>query len=340
MSQGDILGKRNFLGRRLRCNQLPDGLQHLPHIEIAGIQLHLAALDLGHIQNVVDQPQQIIGGGLDLLQAVHDPLRALPALERDGRHADDAVHRRADLVAHAGEKLGLGLAGNIVLPLVQLALDDPAQLRQVLLCLRVLQKRPRDVQNTDISHIAAAVIHGQNRPLLARPHIQEALEHFLAAVLRGEIPHLALAQPAEKRRLLLLFILSDALHHVLSALMPLIIQIVGVEIRPQQGYQNAAGLIVPADLPDHQHHLRGEVSALSKEVQRHGYQAHILTVSHSGDLMGLQRRQGGALRLRKLPVEQGPSRGTGMRGVPRQFRHADQLLHTQIPVPQGQTGPH
>ena len=43
-------------------------------------------------------------------------------------------------MAHTGEEFGFRLAGNIVLLLVKLALDDTAKLCQVLLLLSILQK--------------------------------------------------------------------------------------------------------------------------------------------------------------------------------------------------------
>ncbi len=37
--------------------------------------------------------------------------RLSAGLEQQARHADDSVHRSANLVAHVGEKFALGLAG-------------------------------------------------------------------------------------------------------------------------------------------------------------------------------------------------------------------------------------
>ena len=58
----DLLHEIYLLGRRLRHDQFPDRTEHLMDIEIDRFQLHLAALDLGHIQNVIDQAEQIIRG--------------------------------------------------------------------------------------------------------------------------------------------------------------------------------------------------------------------------------------------------------------------------------------
>jgi hypothetical protein len=89
-------------------------------------------LDTGKVEDVVDDGQQRLGGGLDRLQ-VFALLASDLGVEKQIRHADDAVHRRADLVAHVGEEVALGPArrlGGLLrleqLDLAQLALGDVA----------------------------------------------------------------------------------------------------------------------------------------------------------------------------------------------------------------------
>ena len=78
------------------------------------LELELAGLDLGKVEDVVDDEQQQLGRAVQ-----HVDETALALVERgvaeQVRHAQDAVHRRADLVAHVrkeealGEARGLGL---------------------------------------------------------------------------------------------------------------------------------------------------------------------------------------------------------------------------------------
>jgi hypothetical protein len=71
------------------------------------LEVELAGLDLGEVEDVVDQVQQRVGR---LLRRAADSalLRAsAERLQQQLGHADDAVHRRADLVAHVGEELAL-----------------------------------------------------------------------------------------------------------------------------------------------------------------------------------------------------------------------------------------
>jgi hypothetical protein len=69
---------------------------------------HRAGLDAREVQHVVDQLQQVPAGGLDMAQLlVHARRRRLQAQPQHLREAQDGVQRRAQLVAHAREELGL-----------------------------------------------------------------------------------------------------------------------------------------------------------------------------------------------------------------------------------------
>ena len=72
---------------------------------------HLAFVDLGHIEDVIDQGHEMLGGIADLFQAVFDALTVFDIGSGNGGHADDGVHRRADLMTHAGKEILLGRIG-------------------------------------------------------------------------------------------------------------------------------------------------------------------------------------------------------------------------------------
>ena len=81
-------------------------LDCLHQIKVERLEGELAGLDLGEIQNVVDDRQQIVRAvehGLGELAL----LRLQRCVEEQAGHADDGVHRRANLVAHVGEELAL-----------------------------------------------------------------------------------------------------------------------------------------------------------------------------------------------------------------------------------------
>ena len=74
------------------------------------LYLQLASLDFGEIQNVIDHPQQ------GIRRRLHDRnvlalLGIQLGIHQQVRHADDAIHRGADFMAHIGQKIGLGMAG-------------------------------------------------------------------------------------------------------------------------------------------------------------------------------------------------------------------------------------
>ena len=81
----------------------------LSELERRGVERQPPGLDLREVENVVDDLEQGIGRGLDHAQVLA-LLAAQLGVQRQLRHADDAVHRRPDFVAHVGEELALRAA--------------------------------------------------------------------------------------------------------------------------------------------------------------------------------------------------------------------------------------
>ena len=81
------------------------------------IELELAGLDLGKIEHLVDQAEQMRAGAMHAAQRLRRLLGA--EARRVGEHhlgqPDDGVERRAQLVAHVGEELRLVLARELEL---------------------------------------------------------------------------------------------------------------------------------------------------------------------------------------------------------------------------------
>ena len=101
----------------------PDAAEHhAADIDDAVLQLLLAGLDLRHVQDIVDQFQQQPAAVVDVV-GVFDVFRtpggAEHLLHDDFRKADHGVQRRAQLVAHIGQELGLGPVGEVGLLLGQ-----------------------------------------------------------------------------------------------------------------------------------------------------------------------------------------------------------------------------
>ena len=75
------------------------------------VQLQPARLDLGEVQDVVDDGQQRLSRVMRHPQELLLSLRQRRILEQPD-HAHHAVQRRPNLVAHVGQELGLGEAGS------------------------------------------------------------------------------------------------------------------------------------------------------------------------------------------------------------------------------------
>ena len=81
-------------------------------VELLGEDLDLGGLDLGEVEDVLDDAHEGFAGGADGLN--HFLLvGGEVGVEEERRHADDPVHGGPDLVAHGGEELGFGAVGGL-----------------------------------------------------------------------------------------------------------------------------------------------------------------------------------------------------------------------------------
>ena len=80
-------------------------------IEIGGLQFHAPGVDLGKIEDFVDEMEEVVATAGDRGQGVTLEGVQRAVAQQDLRIAENGVHRGADFVAHVGEKFGLGPAG-------------------------------------------------------------------------------------------------------------------------------------------------------------------------------------------------------------------------------------
>ncbi len=101
-----------LLLRRQRLDRAEHVVDDVLHRIGGERKLELAGLDLGQVEHVVDQAEQMPAVAFDALEHVLRLLRrlAVDAVENQFGVAEDGVERRAQLVAHVGEELRLVLA--------------------------------------------------------------------------------------------------------------------------------------------------------------------------------------------------------------------------------------
>ncbi|OIQ87435.1 hypothetical protein GALL_306860 [mine drainage metagenome] len=134
----DARHQRQVLPPGLGGQKLGHAFDHVGQGEVFFLDAHAPGFDLGKIENVVDDVQQGIG-------RFHDGMDLRALLSVEGRieqqlgHAQHAVHRRADFVAHGGDEFRLHARGfQCGIPrlrqflLVTLALGDVGADRDVL----------------------------------------------------------------------------------------------------------------------------------------------------------------------------------------------------------------
>jgi len=88
-----------------------EAFHRLGQIEVLLRQAQIPALDLRHVEHLVDEPEQMAARGGDLSEAVLHALRIVQIHRRDGRQPHDGVHGGANVVAHGIQEVGLRAAG-------------------------------------------------------------------------------------------------------------------------------------------------------------------------------------------------------------------------------------
>ncbi len=87
-------------------------IQQALEIEVQRLQVEFARLDLGEVEDVVEDPQQRFAAVAHALGIA--PLLIVKfGIQQQPGHADHAVHGRADLVAHVGQELRLQTRGDL-----------------------------------------------------------------------------------------------------------------------------------------------------------------------------------------------------------------------------------
>ena len=76
---------------------------------------HLTALQIAHLQNIIDKGEQMVCGGAHFAAVGAYQRRIVRMGGVNFQKTDDAVERGADVVAHAGEEAGFGGVGPVSL---------------------------------------------------------------------------------------------------------------------------------------------------------------------------------------------------------------------------------
>ena len=77
-------------------------------IERGRFQFHAPGFDLRHVQNVVDQGEEVLAAPVDGFQMLFLGRGQAGVVEQELGEPEDRVHRRADLVRHVRQKGALG----------------------------------------------------------------------------------------------------------------------------------------------------------------------------------------------------------------------------------------
>ena len=89
----------------------------------------MPGLDLGQVEHVVDEPEQVAAVGLNALEHLAHPVGgvAVDVVENELGVAENGIQRRAQLVAHIGEELRFVLAFDLELAALLVDLAEQAR---------------------------------------------------------------------------------------------------------------------------------------------------------------------------------------------------------------------
>ena len=104
----EVAGEVELLVRRRAAPRGRAPPRRIAQVEGRRLELEPARLDLGEVEDVVDDAQQRVAARPRSLREVALLRRQLRVEQQPG-HPDHGVHRRADLVAHRGQERALGL---------------------------------------------------------------------------------------------------------------------------------------------------------------------------------------------------------------------------------------
>ena len=106
----DMTAQPDILGEGARGEQFDDVVGDLAHRHRLRLRVEAPRLDLGVVEQILDQGKQRAGRGRDGAD-IGLLFRRQAGVGQQPGHAHDAVHRRANFMADGGEEARFGLAG-------------------------------------------------------------------------------------------------------------------------------------------------------------------------------------------------------------------------------------
>jgi hypothetical protein len=162
VADGQVGGDRGLQRQVLLGGEGLRGGQHRLHDVLHRVlserQAQLPCLDLGEIEDVVDQAEQVAAARLDAFEDLPDALAdvAVDVVQEQLRVAEDRVERGAELVTHVGEELGLVPAGDLELAALGLDLAEEPRVLEGQRRLRGERGQERDDWRRELAGSLAA----------------------------------------------------------------------------------------------------------------------------------------------------------------------------------------
>ncbi len=90
--------KVKLLGADIALNDRAQVVQHIGQVDFCVVQFDRAAFDTAHIQNIVDQTEQMLARGTYLRKILFDKVNVINMRRGQGGKPDNGIHRGANIV--------------------------------------------------------------------------------------------------------------------------------------------------------------------------------------------------------------------------------------------------
>ena len=156
---GERAAKLDALGRRLQLEHANDLLDAVAKAHRLGLDAELAGLDPSDVERALDEREQVLATAPDDADGLVAVRRHRGVVLEQLRIAEDAVERRAQLVAHGRDVAALGLVGELgaALGALQLLVGAAVRFDLALQDLRLLVERLGLPVRLFLGHLPALV---------------------------------------------------------------------------------------------------------------------------------------------------------------------------------------
>lgn len=110
---GNIYGKPVVVCKNIRLDHCDQVIDQIREMEILLGEHNLSTFNTAHIQDFIDQSQEMTAGYGNLAKGIHNPVFLVNVCSCQCSHSHNSVHRSTDVMGNIGKKIGFGFIGTV-----------------------------------------------------------------------------------------------------------------------------------------------------------------------------------------------------------------------------------